>query len=133
MDFSAKHLAFVYVFFPLQSSDYVLTDKAIRAAQRQSTMMNTAQELLPALFIDFDAIDAGATTPAMTAKGSVAVMTRMEKRDGAAEREEMVRILSSQPTEGKTDNKAVSSTVMNALYRKSGLGMLSGMLAAYNC
>lgn len=135
MDFSARHLAFVYVFFPLQSSDYVLTDKAIRAAQGQSTMMNTAQELLPALFIDFDAIDAGAKTPAVTTRGSAttAVMTRMEKRDGAAEREEMVRILSSQPTEGKTDNKAVSSTVMNALYRKSGLGMLSGMLAAYNC
>lgn len=131
MDFSANHPAFVYVFFPLQSSDYVLTDKAIRAAQGQSTM-NTAQELLPVLFIDFDAIDAGASGSEPT-KGSTAVMNRMEKRDGAAEREEMVRILSSQPTEGKTDNKAVSSTVMNALYRKSGLGMLSGMLAAYNC
>lgn len=94
--------------------------------------MNAAQELLPALFIDFDAIDATASSPATKSSGS-AVITRMAKRDGAAEREELVRILAAQPAEGKNDNKAVSSTVMNALYKKSGLGMLSGMLASYNC
>lgn len=95
-------------------------------------MMNTAQELLPSLCIDFDAIDAASSSPAAKNSGS-AVITRMEKRDGAAEREELVHILAAQPAEGKNDNKAVSSTVMNALYKKSGLGMLSGLLASYSC
>ncbi|MBY0549641.1 MAG: hypothetical protein K2W95_20355 [Candidatus Obscuribacterales bacterium] len=94
-------------------------------------MMNATQELLPALFIDFDAIDATANLPAAKASGEV--ITRKVKRDGASEREELVRILASQPAEGKNDNKAVSSAVMSALYKKSGLGMLSGMLASYNC
>lgn len=91
--------------------------------------MNAVQEILPELFIDFDSIEQnGSASKVSTAKKQVSRV----KRDGSAEREEMVRILSAQ-TNGKVDNKAVSSTVMSALYKKSGLGTLSGMLAAYNC
>lgn len=91
-------------------------------------MKTTNQDILPVLFVDFSTIDGNnSTAPSPVAKKPGAC------RDGAAERDELVRMLAAQPAGAKNDRKAVSQTVMNALYKKAGLGVLSNMLAAYNC
>jgi hypothetical protein len=84
------------------------------------------QAVLPELIIDFDGVMASALLDTKKATNGSAA-----KVSSQAHKQEVLSCLSGQATGGEP--KAVAKKVINALYKKAGVGQLSAMLAAYSC